>query len=80
MSLSILIRLVPETGSEMSSAELRGQAEVVETGETVLFKDQGEMLEFLQRVRARPWSTDAAAGSVDDLMPTGVLQPDVLRT
>ncbi len=64
VSVSILLRLLPAISAEPdvpAVAHMRGQAEVVETGETVVFKDSGEMLAFLMKVTHRP-STDPEEG------------------
>jgi hypothetical protein len=46
MNVSILLRLVPDA---LSQGRVAGHAEIVETGETMVFKDQDEMLAVLQR-------------------------------
>jgi hypothetical protein len=53
MSVSIILRLVAAEAVEPDASSepiVRGQAEVVETGETALFKDGAEMLAFVSRV------------------------------
>lgn len=47
MTVSVLLRLVSDT---LTSGRVAGHAEVVETGETAMFKDPAEMLQFLRRV------------------------------
>lgn len=54
MTISVLLRRV--SGS-LKHGHVAGQAQVVGTGETVVFKDQDEMLEFLRQ---------ATAGAADD--------------
>lgn len=49
MTISVLLRLVPET---LKQGRVTGHAEIVDTGESVLFKDQDEMLAFLRRASA----------------------------
>jgi hypothetical protein len=49
MTLSVLLRLVSEA---LAQGRVAGHAEVVDTGETVVFKDQDEMLAFLQGASA----------------------------
>jgi hypothetical protein len=46
MTISVLLRLV---GGTTTNGRVAGHAEIVETGETVVFRDQEEMLAFLQR-------------------------------
>ena len=46
MTISVLLRLLTDGRSE---GRVAGNAEIVETGETVVFKDQEEMLAFLRR-------------------------------
>jgi len=57
MSVSVLLRLVSDT---LTSGRVAGHAEVVETGETAMFKDPAEMLQFLRR---RPDSRRPASRS-----------------
>jgi hypothetical protein len=47
MTISVLIRLL---SAGLIEGRVAGHAEVVDTGETVVFKDQEEMLAFLHRV------------------------------
>jgi hypothetical protein len=49
MNVSILLRLVTDA---LGEGRVAGRAEVVETGEIAVFKDQEEMLAFLQRASA----------------------------
>ena len=46
MTISFLLRLKPDA---MGEGRIAGHAEVVETGQSVVFKDLEEMLAFLQR-------------------------------
>ena len=46
MTISVLLRLV---GGTRTTGRVCGHAEIVETGETVVFRDQEEMLAFLRR-------------------------------
>jgi cytochrome c553 len=46
MSVAVLIRLV---AGALAEGRIAGHAEVVETGQSQLFKDQEEMLAFLRR-------------------------------
>jgi len=46
MSVAILLRLVPQA---LNEGRVAGHAEVVDTGESLVFKDQEEMLAFLRR-------------------------------
>jgi hypothetical protein len=60
MNISVLLRLVPPARAR---GRLAGQAEVVETGETIVFSDPDEMLAFLRQVSAEgsdPWVEAAA--------------------
>lgn len=50
MTVSVLLRLV---ATPLSQDRVAGQAEVVESGETVVFKEQEEMLAFLHRTQMR---------------------------
>ncbi len=46
MSVSVLLRLVTEI---LAQGRVVGRAEIVDTGETLVFKDQAEMVAFLLR-------------------------------
>lgn len=45
MSVSVLLRLVPDA---LAEGRLAGQAEIVETGESVLFHDADEIASFVR--------------------------------
>jgi hypothetical protein len=45
MSVSILVRIIPEL---LRNGRFAGQAEVVDTGETVVFSDAEEVIEFIR--------------------------------
>ncbi len=68
MNRSVMLRLVPAT---RSGGRLAGQAEVVETGQTIVFSDPDEMLAFLHEVAAAPVdpAVEAAAEPVAHLEP-----------
>ena len=46
MTVSVILRLVAGT---LTNGRVAGHAEVVDTGETLIFSDQEEMLAFLHR-------------------------------
>lgn len=46
MTISILLRLKPDA---MGEGRVAGHAEIVETGQSVMFKDLDEVLAFLRR-------------------------------
>jgi hypothetical protein len=50
MNISVLIRLLTDG---LAEGRVAGHAEVVDTGETLVFKDQDEMLAFLHQAGAR---------------------------
>lgn len=50
MNVSILLRLVPHA---LTEGRVAGHAEIVDTGETAVFKDLEEMVAFLQTAGAR---------------------------
>jgi hypothetical protein len=62
MAVSILLRLLPATAADAATGGVRGQAEVVETGETALFKDAGEMLAFVKKVTDRAGAEGGSNG------------------
>lgn len=49
MSLSILVRVIPEL---LREGRVAGQAEVVETGQSVVFRDAEEVIGFIRLVGA----------------------------
>lgn len=49
MNVSVLLRLVPHA---LTEGRVAGHAEIVDTGEMAVFKDQGEMLALLIRAAA----------------------------
>jgi hypothetical protein len=51
MNISILLRVVADA---LAEGRIAGRAEVVDTGESVLFKDQDEMLAFIQKASIEP--------------------------
>jgi hypothetical protein len=69
VSVSILLRLLPAISADPtapSGLTVRGQAEVVETGETAVFKDSSEMLAFLMKVTdSHKAPNDDALGGTD---------------
>ncbi len=67
MTLSVLLRLVSEA---LAQGRVAGHAEVVDTGETVVFKDQDEMLAFLQGASTQGTTADKTAADPDPLSPT----------
>jgi hypothetical protein len=46
MTVSVILRLL---ASNLAQGRVVGRAEIVDTGETVSFKDQQEMLDFILR-------------------------------
>ena len=51
MNISILLRVVADA---LMEGRIAGRAEVVDTGETIVFKDQDEMLAFIQTASIDP--------------------------
>ncbi len=70
MTFSVLLRLVTEA---LAQGRVAGHAEIVDTGETVVFKDQDEMLAFLQGASA-PGASGGEARTT-----TAPLSPSTLR-
>lgn len=50
MSVSVLLRLMP---TALTEGRVAGHAEIVDTGESVVFKDLEEMVAFLRGAGAR---------------------------
>ena len=50
MTISVLLRLVAGT---LANGRVAGHAEIVDTGETLVFRDQEEMLAFLHRATSQ---------------------------
>lgn len=55
MTVSVLLRLITET---LAEGRVAGQAEIVDTGEAMVFRDQDEMVAFLQRATTPQSITD----------------------
>jgi hypothetical protein len=51
MTVAVLLRLISGT---QANGRVTGQAEIVDTGETEVFRDEAEMLAILQRVSNAP--------------------------
>ncbi len=51
MTVLILLRLISGT---QANGRVAGHAEIVDTGQTEVFRDQEEMLAILERVRGTP--------------------------
>jgi hypothetical protein len=65
MSLSILVRIIPEL---LREGRIAGQAEVVETGESIVFRDAGEVIGFIASLGAGQspgFDTNAPAVELD---------------
>lgn len=62
MTLSVLLRLVSDA---LAQGRVAGHAEVVDTGETIVFKDQDEMLAFLQCASAHGATPVEAPATTD---------------
>lgn len=67
MTVSVLLRLVP---AALAQGRVAGHAEIVDTGETVVFKDQHEMLAFLQGASSHVESRDGDPATTASPSPT----------
>lgn len=67
MTFSVLLRLVTDA---LAQGRVAGHAEIVDTGETLVFKDQEEMLAFLQGASANGTTDDNAATKSDPFSPS----------
>ncbi len=68
MNVSVLLRLVP---GALTEGRVAGHAEVVDTGETAVFKDLEEMVAFLRSAGSRDLMDGPPPEAVDRLpLPT----------
>jgi len=58
MTFSVLLRVVTKA---LAQGRVAGHAEIVDTGESVVFKDQEEMLAFLQGASVHGTAADKTA-------------------